>query len=100
MITMIAKAVHGSRAKRLRPLSTVSSVPAPTGKGSGASRRAMALAVADARVEVRVEDVDAQVHAEHDDRLQENDRLEQRVVAKDHRFVRQPSDARPREHGF
>src|SRR5215468_7608437 len=98
--TMMKNEPHGSRAS---PLSDRGSMEASGAGPKLASIGSLTRAISgepDPRVEVGVDDVHAEVDAEHDDGLQQDDRLEQRIIAEDDRLVREPSDARPREHGL
>ena len=52
----------------------------------------------DPRIDVGVQNVDRQVDRQDQHRLQDDDRLQQREVAIDHRLVGQPADAGPGEH--
>src|SRR5262249_41485388 len=98
--TMMKNEPHGSRAS---PLSDRGSTEASGAALKPASIGSLTRAISgepDPRVEVGVDDVHAQVDAEHDDGRQQDDRLEQRIVAEDDRFVREATDARPREYGL
>src|SRR5262245_34715214 len=98
--TMIKNETHGRRARALSGRDSVeASGAAPKLAPIGSLTRAIS-GEPDPRVEVGIEDVQAQVDAEHDDGLQQEHRLEQRVVAEDDRLVGKPPDARPREHGL
>src|SRR5262245_2954675 len=98
--TMMKNEPHGSRARALSGRDSVEvSGAAPNPASIGSSTRAIS-GEPDARVEVGVEDVHAQVDAEHDDGLQQDHGLEQRVVPEDDGLVGEPPDARPREYGL
>src|SRR5262245_63987679 len=96
--TMMKKEPHGSRARALSGRDSVEASGAPPKPVSIGSLTRAISGEPDPRVEIGVEDVHAQVDAEHDDGLQQDHRLEQRIVPEDDRLVREPPDARPREH--
>src|SRR5262245_36198281 len=98
--TMMKNEPHGIRASALAGRGSAgASGAAPKRASIGSSTRAIS-GEPNPWVQVGVEDVHAQVDAEHDDALQQDHRLEEWIVAEDDRFVREPPDARPREHGL
>src|SRR5687767_13964829 len=93
---MMTIGIHGTRRRLPR---NSSAIPAKTGM-AGLSSPAMSLGEADSRIDIGVQYVNEQVDAEDQNRLQDDDGLEQRKVAKDHRLVGQPADAGPGEYGL
>src|SRR5262245_55128774 len=66
----------------------------------GAARAAVAMSVSDARVEEHVREIDREVDEDVGPREDQDDALDDRVVAAQDRVHREAADARDREHGF